>query len=94
MGPQSERRSPMSGRLTPGAGVSSGAGGSGIGLNGPGAHHSSSASGDWYVFDDTAVRLKPADEVDTMVQCEGYHVCFLMYRREDTKTINIRPHVV
>lgn len=51
-------------------------------------------TGDWYVFDDTAVRLKPADELASVFQSEGYHVCFLMYRREDTKTINIRPHAL
>merc|ERR1712050_250609 len=49
-------------------------------------------SGDWYVFDDTAVRWKSAEEMISVIQCEGYHTCFLMYRREDTKTINMRPH--
>lgn len=51
-------------------------------------------NGNWFVFDDTAVRLKPMDELGEVMQCAGYHVCFLMYRREDTKTINIRPHSV
>jgi len=51
-----------------------------------------STANDWYVFDDAAVRLKPAEELGAVVQCEGYHVCFLVYRREDTRTINIRPH--
>jgi len=56
--------------------------------NAAGAH-----SGDeWYIFDDAAVRPKSGDELDAVVQCEGHHVCFLMYRREDTKTINLRPH--
>lgn len=49
---------------------------------------------EWYVCDDAAVRPKQAEEWPTMVQMEGYHVCFLMYRREDTKTINMRPHAV
>lgn len=49
---------------------------------------------DWYVFDDAAVRVKLGEELGAVVQCEGYHACFLMYRREDTKTINVRPHAV
>lgn len=46
----------------------------------------------WYVFDDTVARPKPPEELATVVQCEAYHVCFLVYRREDMKTVNIRPH--
>merc|ERR1712032_576866 len=52
----------------------------GIGPQGAGCTHASAS--DWYVFDDVAVRLKPAEELGTVVQCEGYHVCFLVYRRE------------
>merc|ERR1712083_608854 len=60
----------------------------------PTSGSSSPANGDWYVFDDTAVRLKSAEELGSVIQCEGYHTCFLMYRREDTKTINMRPHAI
>jgi len=52
------------------------------------------SAGEWYVFDDTAVRVKLGEELGAVVQCEGYHACFLMYRRDDTKTINVRPHAV
>lgn len=52
------------------------------------------ASHDWYVFEDVTVRRKPAVELQDVLQCEGYHVCFLMYRRQDIKKINIRPHAV
>ncbi|CAE8618117.1 unnamed protein product, partial [Polarella glacialis] len=50
------------------------------------------AGSSWYVLDDCAVRLKSADEIGAVMDCEGHHVSFLMYRREDTKTINLRPH--
>eukprot|EP00928_Gymnodinium_smaydae_P021982 TRINITY_DN18610_c0_g1_i1.p1 TRINITY_DN18610_c0_g1~~TRINITY_DN18610_c0_g1_i1.p1 ORF type:complete len:2068 (-),score=417.45 TRINITY_DN18610_c0_g1_i1:60-6263(-) len=49
---------------------------------------------EWYVFDDSHVRQKPAEDLGDFFQGEGYHVCFLMYKREDTKTVNIRPHAV
>ncbi|CAK0906308.1 unnamed protein product [Prorocentrum cordatum] len=49
-------------------------------------------AGDWYAFDDAAVRLRPAEELGALLQCEGHHVCFLVYRREDTRTVNMRPH--
>eukprot|EP00405_Crypthecodinium_cohnii_P053278 CAMPEP_0206613774 /NCGR_PEP_ID=MMETSP0325_2-20121206/56936_1 /ASSEMBLY_ACC=CAM_ASM_000347 /TAXON_ID=2866 /ORGANISM="Crypthecodinium cohnii, Strain Seligo" /LENGTH=214 /DNA_ID=CAMNT_0054134023 /DNA_START=4 /DNA_END=648 /DNA_ORIENTATION=+ len=47
---------------------------------------------DWWLFDDATVRAKSMEELESVLMCEGYHVCFLLYRREDIKTVNMRPH--
>lgn len=64
----------------------------------PGASSQTEAPGSsqttqWHVFDDAVARQKGPEELQTVLQCEAaVHACLLVYRREDTKTVNIRPH--
>ena len=46
--------------------------------------------GSWHVLDDAAVRCKR--DIQETIDSEGHHACLLMFRRQDTKTVNLRPH--
>lgn len=46
----------------------------------------------WYVYDDATVRMRPAAGMVDVLRSEGYHASLLMYRRDDTKPLNICPH--
>ncbi|CAE7790676.1 UBP24, partial [Symbiodinium necroappetens] len=48
--------------------------------------------GSWHVLDDAAVRCKR--DIQETIDSEGHHACLLMFRRQDTKTVNLRPHAV
>eukprot|EP00439_Symbiodinium_sp_Y106_P025294 s5746_g3.t1 len=48
--------------------------------------------GSWHVLDDAAVRCKK--DIQEIIDSEGHHACLLMFRRQDTKTVNLRPHAV
>ncbi|CAE7457626.1 engB [Symbiodinium sp. CCMP2456] len=44
--------------------------------------------GSWHVLDDAAVRCKK--DIQEIIDSEGHHACLLMFRRQDTKTVNLR----
>lgn len=75
-------------------GVAGGSGAAQGPAGGCGTSGGTAGASEWHLFDDAAVRAKSAEELGAVVQCEGYHVCFLLYKREDTKTINMRPHAL
>ena len=52
----------------------------------------SGSSGSWHVLDDAAVRCKSHKDIQDILDSEGHHACLLMFRRGDTKTVNLRPH--
>jgi len=64
------------------------------GIGGRGGGGGGGGGSEWFVFDDAAVRAKATEDLAGVLQCEGYHVCFLLYKREDTKKINMRPHAL